>query len=187
MNLTLIAPGIRTIDTLLSTAECEAVVERAEGLGFEAAPLNTADGAAVVATTRNNERCMFDDPALAAQLWARAQSAVPSALSGRQAIGLNERFRIYRYHPGQRFYWHTDAPFRRDNGEMSLLTFIVYLNDNYTGGETRFVGCEIIGSQGKALIFQHGLMHEGAEVTRGSKYALRSDVMFGPLGRYYSV
>jgi hypothetical protein len=34
-----------------------------------------------------------------------------------------------------------------------------------------------------ALIFRHELFHEGAEVKSGKKYVLRSDVMYGPVGR----
>ena len=36
-----------------------------------------------------------------------------------------------------------------------------------------------------ALIFDHFLLHEGAAVTRGRKYVLRSDVMYGPVGQLY--
>jgi hypothetical protein len=35
-----------------------------------------------------------------------------------------------------------------------------------------------------ALVFDHGLIHEGAAVTDGVKYVLRSDVMYGPVGRF---
>lgn len=33
---------------------------------------------------------------------------------------------------------------------------------------------------GLGLFFKHRLLHEGAEVLRGVKYALRTDVMYGP-------
>ncbi|WP_164886981.1 prolyl hydroxylase family protein, partial [Piscinibacter defluvii] len=178
MKSTVVAPGINTVEGLLSEAECEALVERAEHLGFEPAPIVTARGPRVASDTRNNDRCVFGDVHLAAKLWSRTHSFVPQVLNDRHAIGLNERFRLYRYTPGQRFYWHSDVPYRRNNGDMSLLTFIVYLNDGYSGGETRFEVCKVFASQGTALIFHHGMVHEGAEVTRGTKYALRSDVMF---------
>ena len=34
-----------------------------------------------------------------------------------------------------------------------------------------------------ALIFEHELLHEGAAVTAGRKYVLRSDVMYGRAGQ----
>jgi hypothetical protein len=36
----------------------------------------------------------------------------------------------------------------------------------------------VVPRTGHALIFEHGLRHQGAEVSRGIKYVLRSDVMF---------
>lgn len=61
-----------------------------------------------------------------------------------------------------------------------LLTFMIYLNEGYTGGETRFESVSVAGKPGMALVFEHELLHEGAEVTAGVKYVLRSDVMYGP-------
>ena len=39
------------------------------------------------------------------------------------------------------------------------------------------------GQPGTALVFEHGLIHEGGEVTEGVKYVLRSDVMYGRIGQ----
>jgi prolyl 4-hydroxylase len=174
-----IAPGIFKIESFLNSLECTALVKRAEDLGFEPAPIVTAGGVKVQMDTRNNDRCVFDDPPLAEQLWSRARAGIPAVFDGRQALSLNERFRLY--YPGQRFAWHADVPYRRANGEISLLTFMVYLNSGYEGGATRFESTKVSGEEGMALIFQHGLVHEGTEVVRGVKYALRSDVMYGPL------
>lgn len=72
---------------------------------------------------------------------------------------------------------------------MSLLTFMIYLNEGYEGGETQFddaaksppgESVSVAGKVGMALVFEHELLHEGAEVTAGVKYVLRSDVMYGP-------
>src|SRR5436305_488760 len=145
MLSTEVARGIFTIEQLLEPSECELLVQRAETQGFEPAPIITATGAKVATDTRNNDRCVFDDRALAENLWQRVRPAIPAVMSGRQAIGLNERFRLYRYAPGQRFAWHSDAPFRRENGEMSLLTFMVYLNAGYEGGATRFEAAKVSG------------------------------------------
>src|SRR5215510_944666 len=119
-----LAPGIYTIDDVLSADECGAFVARTEALGFETATIATPRGAELAPDIRNNDRVMVDDHALAADLWNRVRAEIPAVLSGRQVRGLNERFRFYRYGPGQRFAWHADGPFRRDNGELSLLTFM---------------------------------------------------------------
>jgi hypothetical protein len=58
---------------------------------------------------------------------------------------------------------------------------MVYLNDGFGGGATKFLDYEIdvVPKAGMALLFQHRILHEGAIVTSGVKYVLRSDVMYG--------
>jgi hypothetical protein len=52
------------------------------------------------------------------------------------------------------------------------------LNEGFDGGETEFEAQSIVPKTGHALLFEHRLRHQGAEVTAGTKYVLRSDVMF---------
>jgi hypothetical protein len=179
-----LADKLFTIDAVLSHAECRAMVERAEAVGFDIATINAWEGPRVDTTVRNNDRVILDDVALASELWGRVRERIPPLRGGRQVRGLNERFRFYRYTPGQKFAWHSDGPFQRENGEISLLTFMIYLNDGYRGGATRFEWTEVDGREGMALVFDHGLVHEGAELLEGVKYVLRSDVMYGRIGQY---
>ena len=172
-----------TLPDVLSRVECSAAIARAEAAGFEAATIVTSGGTARDERVRNNSRLIADDVALASDLWGRVAIHVPRFIGGRQAIGLNERFRIYRYEPGQKFSRHQDAPFRRANGEQSLLTFMIYLNDDFGGGETAIDEFVVAPRTGMALLFRHEVVHEGRAVTRGVKYVLRSDVMFNPVGR----
>jgi prolyl 4-hydroxylase len=55
---------------------------------------------------------------------------------------------------------------------------MVYLNDDFDGGHTRFEDAIICPAAGMALFFAHHLLHEGAVITRGRKYVLRTDVMY---------
>src|SRR5262245_33222544 len=93
----------------LTPVECERHVAASEAAGFGDAPINTFAGQVVNKAMRNNERVMVDDPALAAGLWGRLRPFVPPRRGGWEALGLNERFRFYRYDPGQRFDWHFDG------------------------------------------------------------------------------
>ena len=179
-----LATSLFTIDAVLTEDECRTMVARAEAVGFELATINAWEGPRVDTKVRNNDRVILDDELLAKDLWSRVQDKVPPLRGGRQVRGLNERFRFYRYRPGQKFAWHSDGPFLRENGEISLLTFMIYLNDGYLGGSTRFDWTEISGKTGMALVFEHGLLHEGAAITEGTKYVLRSDVMYGRIGQY---
>ena len=180
---TALSSGIFTIAQFFSPEECLAYIARSEGAGYEAATIQTQDGAVLDTQIRNNERLILDDAELARQLWERLQPHLPKMMTGRQAIGLNECFRFYRYEPGQYFAPHSDGSFRRDNGEESRLTVLFYLNDDFEGGETAFTELVVQPEKGMALVFRHELIHEGRTVTSGAKYVLRSDVMFNPVGR----
>jgi predicted 2-oxoglutarate/Fe(II)-dependent dioxygenase YbiX len=171
-----------TRDQLLTPAECEALIARAEAIGFADAPITTARGPKMRPDIRNNERVMVDDPTLASGLYQRALPYLPERVMGLDVCGANERLRFYRYLPGQRFAPHMDGAFIRKNGEESLLTFMIYLNEGFTGGSTLFLDedTRVIPATGRALFFQHMLLHEGCEVESGVKYVLRTDVMFRP-------
>jgi prolyl 4-hydroxylase len=175
-----IAGGIFTIPDVLSVAECEEYIAWSESLGYEAAPVSLAAGSVLRPDIRNNARVMIDAPARAAEIWSRIVADIPAVLDGRRALGLNERFRFYRYEPGQRFAPHTDGCYRRTNGEESLFTFMIYLNAGTVGGATTFENASVTPQAGLALVFDHYLLHEGTPVVEGHKYVLRSDVMYGP-------
>jgi len=86
-------------------------------------------------------------------------------------------------------------------GERSFITFIVYLNGDFEGGATTFyesidfarpasfyrkevknpVHC--VPETGKALVFQHDILHEGSTLIKGQKYAFRTDVMYAPVNK----
>lgn len=176
------ADNIFTIANVLTADECQAYVTLTEQAGYAAATINTNKGVELRPDIRNNTRVILDDFEIARNLWQRVQAQIPPVLAGRQALGLNERFRFYRYDVGQYFAPHYDGCFRRDNGEQSLLTFMIYLNDDFEGGETNFGEITIKPETGMALVFEHQLLHEGCAVTKGRKYVLRSDVMYGKVG-----
>lgn len=175
--------GVYILPDVLTPEECRGLIDFSEAQGYDAAPITTLSGFVMRPDIRNNTRVIVDDPDRAEALWVRLRDEVPAFFGGRQAIGLNERFRFYRYDPGERFAPHRDGAFLRQNGEMSLLTLLLYLNEGFVGGETVVVGRPITPKQGMALVFDHKLLHEGAAVTEGRKYVLRSDVMFGRVGQ----
>jgi prolyl 4-hydroxylase len=179
-----VAKGIFTIPDFLSNQECDDFISLSERVGYEAATLATMAGPKLQREIRNNDRVILDSPEEAMKLWQRTLPHVPRILEGRQAIGLNERLRFYRYDPGQQFSGHVDAPYRRSNGESSLLTFMIYLSDDFQGGETKFDEVLISPVKGNALVFRHELFHEGSTLKQGRKYVLRSDVMYNPPGRF---
>lgn len=183
---TWITEQVFTVAQLLTPGQCEEYIELSESLGYEDAPINTAFGPQRRPDVRNNRRAMLDDLSRAAELWSRIRVYAPLRRGDWTAVGVNERLRFYRYDVGQQFEWHRDGYFERDNGERSVLTFMVYLNENFTGGETSIEGLagagvpdgKVVPKTGLALVFAHPLLHKGEPVTEGRKYVLRSDVMY---------
>ena len=171
-----------TIRGAFTREECAELVAFAENVGFSDAPINTFFGPTVVPEVRNNTRVMVDDPERASGLWKRLSTSVPTSIGRWNAVGLNERLRFYRYEPGQQFAWHYDGAFERPNGEWSKLTLMVYLNDDFDGGDTELDVDEghivVRPETGMVLLFDHPIRHQGAPVLRGRKYVLRTDVMF---------
>jgi hypothetical protein len=175
------------IHDFLSPTECAALIERSEGMSYETGTV----GDAVVEAVRNNERVILDDPALAAEFYERARPLLPATVEGKVLAGFNERWRFYRYGPGQTFKPHRDGSYHRyEELQQSLLTFMIYLNDHMAGGETRFfpdmeraftrhASLSVRPEAGMALVFVHRIWHEGAVVDDGRKYVLRTDVMYG--------
>jgi len=129
-------PGkVLVINDFLSVEECAALIQRSEALRYE--PGTVAD--VVIEQVRNNERVLIDDVSLATDFFHRAEPSLPAVIDGHGLVGLNERWRFYRYGPGQTFKPHRDGSYMRiKSWEESQMTFMIYLNEGMTGGETRF-------------------------------------------------
>ena len=126
---------IFVIRDFLSQAECVELIRRSDDLTWEVGTV----GGEVVGGVRNNERVLFDDRPLATDLFHRARPFLPDEIDDLAFVGFNERWRFYRYRPGQTFRPHRDGMYQRlEVWEESRLTFMVYLNDRMTGGQRRF-------------------------------------------------
>jgi len=108
-------------------------------------------------------------------------------------LGLNPRLRVLRYdaHDSDVFEPHFDATTRVGN-TTSLLTILIYLNDgggiDFDGGETCYMDAlspkgidsatKITPLTGKVVVFEHDLFHSSVPLKFGTKYVLRTDVLF---------
>jgi prolyl 4-hydroxylase len=178
MKYTQLTDSIFTVEDFLTRQECLDYIVLSEKIGYELAKVNTARGSQVRTDIRNNNRAFYKSEELAQTLWEKIQPFAPKRLANSHSVGLNELFRFYRYQRGHQFKGHYDESYIRNAEEASYFTFMVYLNDNFQGGDTTFRGLRIQPRQGMALLFLHSLYHEGSEVTQGVKYVLRSDVMY---------
>lgn len=167
-----------SIYSFMSNDECKRMIRISEERGFEEAKVDDGLSQQVSLSVRNNSRIIFDDEKLAMEMWIRVKSFVPMELDGWVSTRLNERFRFYKYDKFQSFKWHRDLPYKPTDNEMSKLTFMIYLNDDFEGGYTDFEDFKIWPQSGMAAIFNHKLRHEGSTVSTGTKYVLRSDVIY---------
>ena len=134
------------IHNLFTHDECDELIDMTEGMGFEDAMIQDADGAEVLEkNVRNCDRRIVDDAGLAGAWFRRVELALEGAprlkedlvrakhvhVAGHhygdenvrhlRVCGLNERLRFLRYKPGQYFTTHQDLSYRRgpEFGEKS--------------------------------------------------------------------
>lgn len=181
-HLDLTQPLVWTVDDALPEEACAAYIGKMRAGLAEVAPIVGHHGPEVDLAVRNNTRVMWDDAEEANALLARVAKNVPPRLSEMALAGANPRLRLYRYGPGERHGAHWDTVVQLEGGVQSLLTLVFYLNDGFAGGETDFpeLGQRIAPRAGRALLFQHRILHEAMEVLGGEKYVLRTDVLYRP-------
>lgn len=96
-------------------------------------------------------------------------------------VGVDEYMQLYRLNnQTPAVPKHVDEDFVKDDGDIALYSVLVYLNDNYVGGETIFKN-DILAPQveiGGGLVFKHDILHEGLKVIEGIKYVIKTDVLF---------
>ena len=172
-----------TLENFLTPEECKTFIEASEAIGYGESLIRTSMGEVMNKDVRDNDRVIFDNPELAKSLFERVKQYLPQELDETkewELFGLNERFRFYRYKDGQQFKQHKDGAFARDENEISKVTMIMYLNEDFEGGATRFcLENEYEEPKtGKLLLFRHPILHAGCPVFTGVKYVLRTDVMY---------
>ncbi len=180
-------PLLGEVPALYTPAECAAIVGAVATGEWLPATVNRAAGREVDPAVRDTLTAIGREPALARELWKRIAPHVPARVTsawdgprrGVTAVGLYEPLRVYRYEVGHHFGLHSDQSYARGDAH-SLLTLLVYLDDDFDGGETEFPeqATTIVPRTGSALWFQHALLHAGTRVTRGTKHVLRTDVLY---------
>lgn len=199
-------PHLNMIKDVLSPSECKAIIAAGESVEFVPdEPIREGMDRSVLA----HNFYWVTDTAFHDKLWSRVSSFLPSSVDGKVARGLNRRFRVYRYVPGAEYRSHIDGAWppsgiKEDDTyvyddsppekkQSSLFTFLLYLNDEFEGGETMFFlpaaregvlnAYPVRPVMGSVAIFPHGetkgaLLHEGTSVTKGAKYIIRTDVEY---------
>lgn len=174
----LIQEQLFIIEDFMTSNECENYILWSEQSCYEEAKIQLDGKQVMMKNIRNNSRITFIDHQLSERIWEKIQPFVVERFGNSTAIGLNELFRFYKYEPGQRFKRHIDGSYIRNEHEASYFTLMIYLNDDFEGGETTFDSHTIRPKKGQALVFEHGLRHAGEPLLSGIKYVLRTDIMY---------
>eukprot|EP01083_Nonionella_stella_P069417 185057_1 len=169
--------------------ECNELIKMSEKQKYGPAYVRTRDnymkGQQLNLEGRNNSRVMIDSREMADFFFKRIETFIPMQWRKQRVVALNERLRFLRYHRGEYFKMHMDGPYKRDNGEESFVTFLLYLNEGFKGGSTTLFDLNdetnnkaVVPETGMVLLFQHDIWHDGEEVVKGTKYCIRTDVMY---------
>jgi hypothetical protein len=141
---------------------------------------------------RTSIRRNFIDEDISRVVWNAISSTLPAELpDGRKLSGIRSKMNYFRYGEGQYFTTHIDGGFTfPETGDTSEYTFVIYLNDDFTGGTTRYCYLpewnnetrEVKPIQGGMLVFrQCDMKHCGVTLTKGFKHIIQGMVMYGPL------
>ncbi|MFA9420484.1 MAG: oxidoreductase [Gammaproteobacteria bacterium] len=197
-------PGAFQLLNVLSISECRRIVGLTESLGY----LPDAAVSLPRSVRHNHSLTWVADDTTTDIIWRRCQAFMTDdqeIFDGKQALGLNGRFRFYRYQPGDYFSPHTDGSWPGSkvinrqlvtnafSDRWSQLTFLLFLSDEYEGGRTQFylpsnkpdepTVVNVRTPVGGVLCFPHGMhplhcLHASEAIVSGSKYIIRSDVLF---------
>lgn len=169
-------PEVAVAERFMSKAECAYLIEAAEPMLQPSVVADPATGRMVPHPVRTSDAAMFG--VHSEDLVVNALNRRIAALSGTR-LDQGEPLQVLRYRPGGEYKPHMDALPAEPN--QRILTVLVYLSDDYDGGETRFVrtGLSFRGKTGDALLFGNAgadgrpdplALHAGIPVTRGVKY-----------------
>eukprot|EP00035_Acanthoeca_spectabilis_P038840 m.56675 g.56675 ORF g.56675 m.56675 type:complete len:265 (+) comp9315_c0_seq1:476-1270(+) len=216
---------IVTQGDVLSEEECRRLIAESEAAGFKPSPLSGGGhGRTGREGARTSQFRVVEDQSLAEVLWSRVRAAVPADLRGIKpvpymssvtrgdefaAVGVSPHLRFYKYAPGQHILKHDDyrmSRWRYDPEtstyyqQMTFLTLLVYLNEDFEDGCTAFWTkyattdskghCRFLREsdfteadlrlkpvRGTALLNDHMVQHEGEAPRKGTKYILRTDIL----------
>ena len=249
------------LENVLSPMECDRLLAAAETAGYHPdEPLAGQPGASILAhacvwiVDDKLERTIFDRVKQFLPTYQYQQNKQGTTeVATLHPLGINRRFRFYRYVPGRYYRPHIDGAWppsgfdskgnyrydicddRNKNGlqfvdsavdtneaedsekdkqnvkqaehehvteaptdnnsrrQMSRLTFLIYLNDDFEGGHTTFLlpakdkegtlnAFPVNPVRGGILVFPHGTcaapLHEGSPVLKRCKYVVRTEVEY---------
>jgi len=182
-------PEVRRFPELFSPAECKYLVDVAGPLLRPSVVVDPRTGRQVANPVRTSSAAGFpftdENPAIHALNRRLAAASGTDVRSG-------EPLQVLHYAPGEQYHEHSDALPGVPPHQQRVLTFLVYLNEDFDGGETSFpaLGIKVRGRTGDGLLFRNAAadgqpdpraIHAGLPVTRGVKHLASRWIRAAPL------
>jgi prolyl 4-hydroxylase len=169
-------PRAAACEGFMTAAECAWLRESGEPALRPSAVVDPRSGRMVPHPVRSSDAAAFG--VHTEDLVVNALNRRIAAVSGTR-LEQGEPLQLLRYRPGGEYKPHMDALPAEPN--QRVLTALVYLSEDYEGGETSFpsAGLSYRGRTGDALIFRNVrpdgsadplTLHAGLPVTKGTKY-----------------
>lgn len=170
-------PRIAVFRGLLDAEECR-YLQLVAAPWLEPAMITTVTGEGARDPHRDSDNMVITP--LAEDLVVQAFLGRIADVSG-AAVGNGEPLHVLRYRPGQQYRPHHDAHAYAPLAQRRRHTAILYLNNDYEGGETAFpeLGITVRGVAGDLLLFDNldaagepdpRMLHAGLPVTAGEKW-----------------
>jgi hypothetical protein len=203
------------IKEIFSVPECQEILKNASKYGFSSLSTYSKD-------QRDSSRlCIFDEN-LSSTLWYRLEKIIGQISNNKthpfgfdvngvwKPFFINNCFRLSKYEKDSiGFTPHLDSQFSGSFHLKSIFSLVIYLNDDFQGGETNFYSKENLNIDlnsfqgltlkeeiklngglknydsmsikpltGNGVLFNHDILHSGEKIEQGTKYVLRTDVVF---------
>lgn len=183
------APQVQAFRKLFTAAECDYLISAARPMLQPSSVIDPQTGAHVPNPVRTSSGASFpfvdENPAIHALNRRLAAASATDVHAG-------EPLWVLHYAPGEQYRQHSDALPGVAPSQQRVLTFLVYLNEDYEGGETTFpaVGVEFRGRRGDGLLFRNATpdgspdpraVHAGLPITRGVKHLASRWIRAAPL------
>ena len=180
-------PYIALYPGLFSPAECKYLAVLGTPWMGQASILNLAGEGRLDDKIRDAHSCSI--PHLAEDMVVHAVTRCIATATGTPWIN-GEPLNILKYTPGQQYRPHHDGT-GADNVSVREKTALIWLNDQFEGGETDFprIKVRVRGSVGDMLVFSNvhangefdqRMIHAGLPVTEGVKWMASRWIQSGP-------
>ena len=183
----------------LTPLEADSIVAMADKFEFGRATVVTAEGTEEL-DIRTNSQAQMKSKRLGACInkavhrWSeQIAKLLPESINVKEmplpGIGYVQYWfetpAFLKYEVGQEYDWHYDRSVGESfytNIEDRELSVVLYLNDDFEGGETQILSETFTPVKGKALVFPScwSFPHRSKPVTKGTKYAVVTWYRFTP-------